>query len=1121
MAKLNVRRICSLLENFQFQPLFIEALGWSRPTSREKNKITVDGIELVRRQIARLGRIVVFEVLASDGQIPNAKVRQALYQESSRRTHENLLIFLDEPTTQSLWFWMKQKEGKQYPREYLYVHGQPGHLFLSKLDACVVDLGDFKAREHWARTGREALNIERVAKKFWAELKKQHVKISEQSLGISHERERHWYISLLLNRLMFVYFLQRKGLLDDSNRNYLEDKLAESQQRGPDRYYSEFLQALFAKPSEERSAKARALCQICDLDATLFRPLPTRLARVNLRIPDQAFEDLFDLFRAYSWNLHDTPSGQDNEINPDVLGYIFEKQIDQKAPFSTHPEITDYLCEHTINQLILEQVHSFAVLSGRHFDSIEELLMALDPPLCKLLLRDVLPRLSLLDPACGCGSFLVAAMKTLINIYSAVIGKMKLSNDSWPPRELAAIERHPTVSYYIKKRIITDNLFGVDLMEEATEIAKWRLFLALVASAPQESELESLPNVDFNILSGNSLIGLLKLNGHTRIFCPSFHQNIAEKKRLIDRYRHTIDDFTERQSWRDKIEQLRKIAQPVMNEVLLDEFRSLGIRYEQARWNVGKNKAGKPKTRDLTVQDIKTLRPLHWGYEFDEVMNVRGGFDAIITKPPWNIFKPNAKEFFAEYCDEVTLTRMPLKKFKVLPAQQLRNPQRRAEWLAYLSDFQHVRAYYRKAAQYENQTSHVNLYQLFLEQCVNLLRDGGRSGLVIPSGIYTDLGTKQLREMLFSQTRVTGLFGFSNRRMILEGVAQRSKFVVLTFTKGGTTKAFPAAFMRHDVAELKDFPQQIGLDLSVGLIRRLSPNSLSVMEFHNQTDVCIAEKIARFPLLGEKIKGLWNLSLTSEFNMANDRYLFKTQPASGRLPLYEGKMIHQFDHQASSPRYWVDESEGRAASLRRTEDNGQKLDYQTYRLGFRYITRNTDARTMISTIIPPAFHGNSIPTVKIFKASLISEEQETRRQNGASQLYLCAVWNSFVLDWFVRKKVTSRLNFFHIYELNIPRLTARDRFFSEIVERAAKLICTTPEFDNLAQAVGLAGHKEGVTNKVQRTKLRAELDGYVAHLYNLTEKELVHILKTFPLVPEPHKVAAQNAYRDIERGVLP
>lgn len=136
-------------------------------------------------------------------------------------------------------------------------------------------------------------------------------------------------------------------------------------------------------------------------------------------------------------------------------------------------------------------------------------------------------------------------MKTLINIYAAVIGKIEFLNDRNLKQWLEDIKRkHPSVSYFMKKTIITENLFGVDIMEEAIEIAKLRLFLALVAAANSEDDLEPLPNIDFNILPGNSLIGLMKVddkefeNRTANLFRKSYRQVLAEKNRLISIYRH-------------------------------------------------------------------------------------------------------------------------------------------------------------------------------------------------------------------------------------------------------------------------------------------------------------------------------------------------------------------------------------------------------------------------------------------------------------------------------------------------------------------------------------------------------------------------------------------------------
>jgi hypothetical protein len=205
-----------------------------------------------------------------------------------------------------------------------------------------------------------------------------------------------------------------------------------------------------------------------------------------------------------------------------VLGYIFEKYINQKAfgAYYTRPEITEYLCDRTINKLILDRVNATLPQQDprkiQQFESIDDLVMHMEVDVCRHLVYgedSILRNLSLLDPACGSGAFLIAAMKTLIRIYERVIGVVQLSSDhqlrDWLDQ---VVKDHPSLPYFIKKRIITDNLYGVDIMEEAVEIAKLRLFLALVSSARKADELEPLPNIDFNIMAGNSLIGLIRVS---------------------------------------------------------------------------------------------------------------------------------------------------------------------------------------------------------------------------------------------------------------------------------------------------------------------------------------------------------------------------------------------------------------------------------------------------------------------------------------------------------------------------------------------------------------------------------------------------------------------------------
>jgi hypothetical protein len=493
--------------------------------------------------------------------------------------------------------------------------------------------------------------------------------------------------------------------------------------------------------------------------------------------------------------------------------------------------------------------------------------------------------------------------------------------------------------------------------------------------------------------------------------------------------------------------------------------------------------------------------------------------------------------------------------------------------LEYQSGFPFQSAYFRSTQQYVNQISTVNgkkqgtdinLYKLFTEQCFNLLRKGGECGIVIPSGIYTDLGAKQLREMLFDQTQVTGLFCLENRKLIFENVDSRFKFVVLTYEKGGQTQTFPTAFMRHEARELERFPRVGALDMSVELVRRLSPDSLSVMEFKSELDIGIARKMLKFPLLGEKLADTWNVALTREFDMTNDSKLFRTEPGPGRLPLYEGKMIHQFTHVFSKPRYWIDStgrdelirqemrrlemaldalaiSQGYASTVSSRQERVtaflENLGYSALsgddvciaadapRLAFRDIARNTDDRTLIASVLPASvFTGNTLNYFVPWRFNL----EEVLAQLPALKdcyeyaqplevvAYLCGVLNSFTLDYIVRFKVTAHVNMFYFYQLPVPRLSVDDAYCKAIVTRAARLICVGPEFDKLRAELLGDVNAHVATDAAERKQLQCEIDGLVAHLYNLTEKEFHHVLNSFPRLNQSDKDLLLDTYHTFD-----
>ncbi|MHC5777654.1 MAG: Eco57I restriction-modification methylase domain-containing protein [Nostoc sp.] len=202
-------------------------------------------------------------------------------------------------------------------------------------------------------------------------------------------------------------------------------------------------------------------------------------------------------------------------------------------------------------------------------------------------------------------------------------------------------------------------------------------------------ELEPLPNIDFNIMAGNSLIGLIKvddtafdavgnsLQGNLlqSLAADNYQKILEEKNKSVELYKkHAFlskelpDTDTPQETRlihiRKSIEELNKKSQEKLNVLLLDEFsKRLGIKYEEVQLT------GKSQKRVLEVEDIAALKPFHWGYHFDKVLE-RGGFDAIITNPPWEAFKPDEKEFFAQYNDLVTKKKMDIHTFKDANAKQ-------------------------------------------------------------------------------------------------------------------------------------------------------------------------------------------------------------------------------------------------------------------------------------------------------------------------------------------------------------------------------------------------------------------------------------------------------------------
>lgn len=262
---LNFQHSRQLLQDFDFANLFIEVLGWSNPSSAKSVAMEIEGDTYQRKMVAELSGVVVLEVTATDGKIPEVKVRRQVHKAVAELHLENLLIFVDKDRTQSLWYWVKREGKKLYPQEHIYVKGQPGDLFLGKISALVVDFAELEdglpSVVAVAQKLQQGLDVERVTKRFFDAFQKNLTNFMPQIQGIENEADRRWYASVILNRLMFVYFLQRKQFID-SNEWYLQDKLALVQGQGK-AFYQDFLLPLFfegfAKPEYDREEAVKTL----------------------------------------------------------------------------------------------------------------------------------------------------------------------------------------------------------------------------------------------------------------------------------------------------------------------------------------------------------------------------------------------------------------------------------------------------------------------------------------------------------------------------------------------------------------------------------------------------------------------------------------------------------------------------------------------------------------------------------------------------------------------------------------------------------------------------------------------------------------------------------------------
>jgi hypothetical protein len=299
----NLARVRQCLQNFDFRTLFIQELGWDRPAGGLS--VVVDGRTFALQTIAEKRGFQVFECpAASDGALPDHATRGKIERQAAKLAHEHIIVYTDAGRTAQKWQWVRRELGRPLARrEYDFTKGRTGEALAQKLQALAVELAEEESLTltDVTRRARQALDVERVTRRFYDRFQAEHAAFLAFLKGIPADGDAEWYASLMLNRLMFIYFIQQKRFLAD-DPDYLRNRLQRVRaMKGKDKFltfYRHFLRRLFheglgQQPRQRKKDLDELLGDVPYLNGGLFdvheleRTYPDRLWCFNR--PDRSF----------------------------------------------------------------------------------------------------------------------------------------------------------------------------------------------------------------------------------------------------------------------------------------------------------------------------------------------------------------------------------------------------------------------------------------------------------------------------------------------------------------------------------------------------------------------------------------------------------------------------------------------------------------------------------------------------------------------------------------------------------------------------------------------------------------------------------------------------------------
>ena len=486
----------------------------------------------------------------------------------------------------------------------------------------------------------------------------------------------------------------------------------------------------------------------------------------------------------------------------------------------------------------------------------------------------------------------------------------------------------------------------------------------------------------------------------------------------------------------------------------------------------------------------------HWHLAFPQVFD-RGGFDVVIGNPPWERVKLQEKEFFSGHLSEIANAKPAKKRREMIQGLSNTNPNLWAAYCKAKKKAEQEALFYRESGRFPMcSKGDINYYGLFAELSLALVSPLGRIGMVLPSGIWADKTYSKFFQSLLRGKRLRCLLGFSSHSRYFEKV--KMQFCLLTV---GPKSEVPATY-GFQLLQMSDTTRTFPLrEEDIYLV---NPVSKTCPNFHSALDAQIVIAIYKRnqPLC---VASDWSFQRATMFHMTNNSDLFVSKEeliASGAqfdgmilrrdeefLPLLEGKSFHQFTFDTKVGRNYV--------AKRHVDSFLRNRTTNEWFLVYRWVARNSDYRTFISSIVPRTAVGNGAPIIFL--------------KNAFDCLLWQLMFGSFVFDYVLRQKLPGANVTFGVLE-QLPTLSRQ--CFVDIAwipkesgpfsssenwfwHRGIELIYTSNYLRPFAVECKYNGEPFR-QDPARRFEIRCELDAVFFHLFGITESEMLHILDSFP-----------------------